>query len=804
MKILPGKQFGPYQIVDQIGEGGMATVFKAYQPKMDRYVAIKILPRHLSKNSEFVERFSQEARVIAKLEHPHILPVHDFGESDGYTYLVMRLVEGGSLGHLLKKHRKLELPQIARFVSQVGGALDYAHKNGVIHRDFKPDNVLLDEFENCLLTDFGIAKLVEVTTNLTATGGILGTPTYVSPEQGMGEKIDHRSDIYSLGVVLYQMVTGDVPYKADTPMAVIFQHIHAPLPLPRQKDPNLPEQIERIILKSLSKNADDRFDSVADMVSSLQKAVSLHLTRASKADHKQASISDPHATNIVTDEPPKSEKSIVEADIQPESGSTDIQKKNEAGKNRRWVFAIVPAALLAIIAGVGWLYSENISKSSITTPNNVGKQNATVESTENDSSGKKLSVQETVKKSVEKASKAKPPTVGTSTKANESKILSQNNTIENINNVKKKKEEIPADVTSDVKEKIKKLNSSDAVECARAAHQLGRMGAKAEPAIPFLIEILSNDNKLQWQNQFQGMRISGRATSPGREAADALGSIGEPAVEPLIEALKREDSTARKRAIEALMRIGDVRSVEPFIAALKDKDSGVRNRAAIGLTRAGHTSAVELEPLIAGLKDEPEFTIPWNIPSQAAEALGEIGDDRAVEPLIEALKERGYTSLQFKAAKALGKIGDARAVEPLVEALKDDYAGVRKQAAASLGEIGDARSVEPLIDALKDGWTVRPAAAALGKIGDTRAVEPLIEIFNGDGNARLGAADALKAIGDPRAVEPFIKALQDEDAAIKYRARFGLRKITGQRFGGDPVKWQEWWDEHKDEMFKGR
>jgi len=273
MENLTGKQLGPYQIVDRLGVGGMATVFKAYQPKMDRYVALKVMDRHFSDNPEFVSRFSQEARLIAKLEHPHILPVYDFGEADGYTYLAMRIVEGGSLSDLLKRHRKLELTRTSHIISQVGQGLDYAHKKGVIHRDFKPGNVLIDEFENCLLTDFGIAKLVEATSHLTHTGGILGTPTYISPEQGSGEPIDSRSDIYSLGVVLYQMVVGVVPYKADTPMAVIFKHIHDPLPLPGQQVPGLPEPVERVILKALAKNPDDRYATAIELVDSLQSAV---------------------------------------------------------------------------------------------------------------------------------------------------------------------------------------------------------------------------------------------------------------------------------------------------------------------------------------------------------------------------------------------------------------------------------------------------------------------------------------------------------------------------------------------------
>jgi serine/threonine protein kinase len=355
MEDLTGKQLGSYRIVAQIGEGGMASVFKSYQPKMDRYIALKILPRHLSKNSEFVERFSQEARVIARLEHPHILPVFDFGEEDGYTYLAMRLVEGGSLGNLLKKNRQLKLPQIARFIAQVGGALDYAHKQGVIHRDFKPGNVLLDNFENCLLTDFGIAKLMAATTNLTATGGILGTPAYISPEQGMGEKIDHRSDIYSLGVVLYQMVTGYLPYKADTPMAVIFQHIHAPLPLPREKVPDLPDSIERIILKSLSKNADDRFESAAEMVNALEHAV-LNLDYQPTQDDAET-ITKPdetEVTEIAIEQQEVPERQQLKPTLEPEPAV--VRQESTKRKQSRWGYGILSLAVLVSLTGLAWFF----------------------------------------------------------------------------------------------------------------------------------------------------------------------------------------------------------------------------------------------------------------------------------------------------------------------------------------------------------------------------------------------------------------------------------------------------------------
>jgi serine/threonine protein kinase/tetratricopeptide (TPR) repeat protein len=250
----------------------MAAVYKAYHASMDRYVALKILPRHFASDPEFVGRFSQEAKVIANLQHPHILPVHDFGEADGYTYLVMRFIEGGTLSDWLGPRTPLTLAKIRSVVSQVGGALEYAHARGVIHRDIKPSNILVDQWDNCLLTDFGLAKMIEGSSYLTQTGGILGTPAYMSPEQGLGQKVDHRSDIYSLGVVLYQMAVGHLPYQAETPMAVVIKHIHDPLPPPRQRDPNLPEAIERIILKSLAKNPEHRFADAGALVKALRSA----------------------------------------------------------------------------------------------------------------------------------------------------------------------------------------------------------------------------------------------------------------------------------------------------------------------------------------------------------------------------------------------------------------------------------------------------------------------------------------------------------------------------------------------------
>jgi predicted Ser/Thr protein kinase len=272
MSELIGQTLGPYRIIEQIGIGGMATVYKAYQPSMDRYVAIKVLPALVSRDPAFLKRFRREAKVVAKLEHKHVLPVHDYGEQEGLTYLVMRYVEAGTLKDRLAAGQ-LDLPAIYRIMSQVGAALDYAHRLGVIHRDVKPTNVLIDSQGDAYLTDFGLARIMESSEQLTATGVGVGTPAYMAPEQGQGLKIDHRSDIYSLGVMLYEMATGQVPYEAETPMAVVIKHITDPLPLPSSVKPDIPPRVERVILKAMAKDPDDRFQTVAEMVAALDAAV---------------------------------------------------------------------------------------------------------------------------------------------------------------------------------------------------------------------------------------------------------------------------------------------------------------------------------------------------------------------------------------------------------------------------------------------------------------------------------------------------------------------------------------------------
>jgi serine/threonine-protein kinase len=282
-----GMQLGQYRVMAPLGRGGMAAVYRAHQPGVDRYVALKLVALEQSTSPEFIERFRREARVIASLEHPNILPVYDYGEAAGYLYLVMRLVGGGTLGDALTG-RPLPREHLHRVLAQVGDALDYAHSRGVVHRDVKPSNILVDERGQCLLTDFGIAKMAQAATQFTVTGSFLGTPHYASPEQGLGQPLDGRSDLYSLGVILYEMATGRPPFQADTPMGVLVKHVHEPLPAPRSLNPALSPALERLLVKALAKGPDQRYPTAALMLADLDQALtgaSPATTAASGAAH---------------------------------------------------------------------------------------------------------------------------------------------------------------------------------------------------------------------------------------------------------------------------------------------------------------------------------------------------------------------------------------------------------------------------------------------------------------------------------------------------------------------------------------
>lgn len=278
MNDLVGRTVGKYRIVARLGRGGMAEVYKAYQPGLNRYVAIKVLHGHLADDEDFIGRFEREATAVARLRHPNIVQVYDFDVESGLYYMVMEFVEGPTLKAELKERSVkgliFTLPEAARIFSTLASAIDYAHSRGMVHRDLKPANIMFTAEGQVVLTDFGIARIVGAT-RYTMTGAISGTPAYMSPEQGQGERGDERSDIYSLGVVLYEMVTGRVPFDADTPFAIIMKHINESLPLPTTINPDIPEGVERVILKALSKNPDDRYQKAGEMGKALREAVGI-------------------------------------------------------------------------------------------------------------------------------------------------------------------------------------------------------------------------------------------------------------------------------------------------------------------------------------------------------------------------------------------------------------------------------------------------------------------------------------------------------------------------------------------------
>lgn len=266
MSFSVGDNVGPYKIIEQLGQGGMATVYKAYHASLDRYVALKALHAAFGEDATFSARFQREARVVAKLEHPHIVPVYDYAQHEGRPYLIMKFIEGDTLKARLNQG-PLTAEEIEKVVDSVGSALAYAHKQGILHRDIKPSNVLVAKDGEMYLADFGLARIAQSGESTLSSDMIMGTPQYISPEQAMGKKdLDDGTDIYSFAVMLYEMVVGQVPFSADTPFSIIHDHIYTPLPLPQSINPNVPEPVQRVLLKALAKERADRYASVNDLV----------------------------------------------------------------------------------------------------------------------------------------------------------------------------------------------------------------------------------------------------------------------------------------------------------------------------------------------------------------------------------------------------------------------------------------------------------------------------------------------------------------------------------------------------------
>ncbi len=270
MSLEPGSTIGQYRIDQLLGKGGMATVYKGYHPRLDRYVAIKVLPAYFADDPGFTERFAQEAVMIARFDHPNILAVHDFGEEKGISYLVLAYVDGGVLSQRVGD--PLPAHEVAGFIRPIASALDYAHERGVLHRDIKPSNVLLRRDGTPVLADFGIAKMTDQTHGLTRTGAVVGTPEYMAPEQALAEQAGPAADQYSLGVMAYELLTGRVPYQADTPVATLLAHVQKELPPMRAINPNISHAVEDVVMRALPKKPQYRYPNAMAFADALVRA----------------------------------------------------------------------------------------------------------------------------------------------------------------------------------------------------------------------------------------------------------------------------------------------------------------------------------------------------------------------------------------------------------------------------------------------------------------------------------------------------------------------------------------------------
>jgi serine/threonine protein kinase len=272
---LAGLNLGKYQLREQLGRGGMADVYRAYHPQLDRFVAVKVLRGELVDDPEFLARFQREAKIVAALRHANIVQVFDADAQDDIYYMVMELLDGDSLKARLTDYRardeRMPYGEVVRVMLDVLDGLAYAHSEGMIHRDLKPANIMLIKRGQAVITDFGIAQMVGAT-RYTMSGALMGTLNYMAPEQGMQNQSDARSDLYSLGIVLYEMLTGKPPFDADTPLAILMKHVNEPLPLPSTSGVNIPQPLERVLLKALSKNPDDRYQTAAEMAQAIRAA----------------------------------------------------------------------------------------------------------------------------------------------------------------------------------------------------------------------------------------------------------------------------------------------------------------------------------------------------------------------------------------------------------------------------------------------------------------------------------------------------------------------------------------------------
>lgn len=369
MSFTIGENVGRYRITEQLGQGGMATVYRAYDANLDRYVAIKVLHQAFNEDPAFLTRFKREAQIVARLRHPHLVTIHEFAEHQNRPYLVMEFVEGETLkAHL--KNAEYTLNDTLNIMRPVCAALAYAHETGILHRDIKPSNILIDTRGTPYITDFGLARMVQAGESTLSQDMMLGTPQYISPEQAQGIRdLGPETDIYSLGIVLYQMIVGRVPFSADTPYAIVHDHIYKPLPLPSSVNPNVPAEIERVLLKTLAKEPQDRYNTATALIEDLESSIA----SVGIADESLASHAAAEDAMRPTGTPAIPAVRSQNTDFTPTATPTGTTPKSKRGRASLWVIgglgAFVCICVVALFVMVSALADPDLQADiSVTTP----------------------------------------------------------------------------------------------------------------------------------------------------------------------------------------------------------------------------------------------------------------------------------------------------------------------------------------------------------------------------------------------------------------------------------------------------
>ena len=656
LALVPGSNAGPYRIMEPLGRGGMASVYRAFEPALDRHVALKVLPREFLHDPGFAERFKREAKAIARLEHPNIVPIYayDIDRAEGIPWMALRLVSGGPLSQLLKAGR-LPLARSVEILRGVADALDYAHGKGVVHRDVKPQNVLLDEDGRVYLADFGIAKMLEASGGLTATGMITGTPNYMAPEQATATNVGTPADVYALGIVAYEMFTGRVPFAADTPVAILMKHVQEPLPLPSPD--TVPEPLLRALLKCTAKRPDDRWPSAGAFVAALEAG--LEARTLDVGDVPTLAVPRPAAPTVV------SARTAVPAPTVPPPPPTrrplplvsaPTATEPRAPRGGLGTGALVGLGLVGVLVlsgaiGVAVLVLRGgptpaptpASSDVATLPERPGRAPdtpatptppplATPAARSEAPAPAPVTVQPTPRPT---AAAPAPIAVATPTPT---PVPTPLPTPTPPSPAPRPAE--PA-VDPEVARLAAALGDADPAARRRAAQDLAGLGPAATPALPALTTALADRNS--------DVRL---------RAAEAIGRVGPAArssVPALAQALRDPDPMVRAEAAKSLglLAEGAAPAAAPLGEALRSPEVAVRREAARALARLGRGAEPALGALVGALEDKDK-----TVRAQAARALGRIGAPaRGAVPRLTALSRDSDLVVSREAKAALESIG---------------------------------------------------------------------------------------------------------------------------------------------------